>query len=202
MFHTRKQLILASQSPRRKRFLESLGLSFQAVAAEIDETRREQETPIAFVERMAEEKVLEVANRCPGAWILAADTIVYIDDTLFAKPQSPAEAVDMLMNLAGREHSVMTAYCLFCREAGVTVVERVLTTVRFIPFSVTAAHAYVRTGEPLDKAGSYGIQGRGGAFVESICGSYSNVVGLPLAETLSLLQRYDVIALTSACRRD
>ncbi len=195
MFHTRKKLILASQSPRRKRFLENLGLRFQAVAAEIDETRGAQETPITFVERMAAEKVVEVGSRCPAAWILAADTIVSIDDTLFAKPRSEAEAVDMLMILAGREHSVMTAYCLFCREAGVKVVERVLTTVRFIPFTAAAAHAYVRTGEPLDKAGSYGIQGKGGAFVESICGSYSNVVGLPLAETLSLLQRYDVIAL-------
>lgn len=195
MFHTQKQLILASRSPRRKRFLETLGLSFQAVAAEIDETRSEQETPATFVERMAEEKALEVGNRYPGTWILAADTIVYIDDTLFAKPQSETEAVDMLLILAGREHSVMTAYCLFCREVGVKVVERVLTTVRFIPFTAAAARAYVRTGEPLDKAGSYGIQGRGGAFVESICGSYSNVVGLPLAETLYLLQRFDVIAL-------
>ena len=195
MFHTQKQLILASQSPRRKRLLETLGLRFQAIAAEIDEIRSGHETPTAFVERMAEEKALEVGNRYPGAWILAADTIVSIDDTLFAKPQSRAEAVDMLTLLAGREHSVMTAYCLFCREAGVTVVERVLTTVRFIPFTADAAQAYVRTGEPLDKAGSYGIQGRGGVFVESICGSYSNVVGLPLAETLSLLQRYNVIAL-------
>ena len=195
VFHTRKKLILASQSPRRRRFLETLGLSFQAVAAEIDETRGAQESPWAYVERMAAEKVLEVGNRCPAAWILAADTIVYIGDTLFAKPRSGADAVDMLMALAGREHSVMTAYCLFCREAAVSVVERVLTTVRFMPFTVAAAHAYVRTGEPLDKAGGYGIQGRGGVFVESISGSYSNVVGLPLAETLSLLQRYDVIAL-------
>ena len=195
MFHTRKKLILASQSPRRKRFLETLGLRFQAVAAEIDETRGAQETPRAYVERMAEEKVLEVGSRWPAAWILAADTIVSIDDTLFAKPRSGTEAVEMLMTLAGREHSVMTAYCLFCREAAVKVVERVLTTVRFSPFTAAAAQAYVRTGEPLDKAGSYGIQGRGGAFVESISGSYSNVVGLPLAETLSLLQRYDVIAL-------
>ena len=195
MFNTRKQLILASRSPRRRRLLEALGLSFQAVSAEIYETRTEHESPQAFAERMAEEKALAVGPRFPEAWILAADTVVYIDDVLFAKPRSEAEAVEMLMILAGREHHVVTAYCLFCQKTGVKVVERVVTAVRFTPFSAAAAHAYVKTGEPLDKAGSYGIQGRGGVLVESICGSYSNVVGLPLAETLSLLQRFDVVTL-------
>jgi septum formation protein len=195
VYHTRKRLILASRSPRRKRFLESLGLSFQITAADIEEIRVDQETPELFVERMAREKALEVGRMYPGAWILAADTIVSIEDSIFAKPRSEAGAVDMLLMLAGREHSVMTASCLLNRESDVNVVERARTTVRFSPFTERVARAYVQTGEPLDKAGGYGIQGRGGALVESICGSYSNVVGLPIAETLALLQRYDVIAL-------
>ncbi|MEE4165222.1 MAG: nucleoside triphosphate pyrophosphatase [Desulfocapsaceae bacterium] len=194
MYQTRKPLILASRSPRRKKFLETLGLSFQITAADIEESRVELETPETFVERMAREKALAVGRLYPDAWILAADTIVSIDDTIFAKPQSKAGAIDMLLMLAGREHRVMTASCLFNQESAVEVVERACTTVRFSPFTERVARAYVQTGEPLDKAGGYGIQGRGGALVESICGSYSNVVGLPLAETLALLQRFDVIA--------
>jgi len=143
---------------------------------------------------MAAEKALEVARRFPRDWVLSADTIVFIDDTVFGKPESQEHAVAMLMALSGRDHLVMTGYCLTCRDVHIKTVERVLTRVRFTTISMATAQAYVRSGEPLDKAGSYGIQGIGGILVESISGSYSNVVGLPLAQTVALLKRHDIIA--------
>ena len=143
---------------------------------------------------MACEKAKDVCKRYPDAWILSADTIVYIEDKVFDKPDSEEEAIEMLMTLSGREHNVMTGYCLACYGLNINIVERVCTRVRFVEFAKEIARAYVQTGEPLDKAGSYGIQGKGGALVEGINGSYSNVVGLPLVETLALLQKYNVIS--------
>ncbi len=194
MYITEKKIILASQSPRRKAFLEELGLSFRTIASSLDETREEGESPQTFVERMACEKAKDVCKHYPDAWILSADTIVYIEDKVFGKPESDEAAIEMLMTLCGREHNVMTGYCLACYGLKINIVERVRTRVRFVEFSKEIARAYVQTGEPLDKAGSYGIQGKGGALVEGINGSYSNVVGLPLAETLALLQKFDVIS--------
>jgi septum formation protein len=194
VFHTEKEFILASQSPRRRMFLEALGIGFRVTAASIDEIIEDQESPQTFVERMAFEKAMDVSRQHQAAWVLSADTIVYIDDKVFGKPGSKKEAVEMLMILSGREHNVMTGYCLACTELNIIIVERVCTSVRFASFTEDIAHAYVQTGEPLDKAGSYGIQGKGGALVETISGSYSNVVGLPLVETLALLQRFKVIS--------
>ena len=194
MYITEKKIILASQSPRRRAFLEELGLSFRTIASSLDETREEGESPQTFVERMACEKAMDVCKRYPDAWILSADTIVYIEDKVFGKPDSDEAAIEMLMTLSGREHNVMTGYCLACYGLNINIVERVRTRVRFVEFPKEIARAYVQTGEPLDKAGSYGIQGKGGALVEGINGSYSNVVGLPLAETLALLQKFDVIS--------
>lgn len=196
MYITKKKIILASQSPRRKAFLEELGLSFRTIASSLDETREEGESPQTFVDRMACEKAKDVCKRYPDAWILSADTIVYIEDKVFGKPESEEEAIEMLMTLSGREHNVMTGYCLASYGLNINIVERVRTRVRFVEFSKEIARAYVQTGEPLDKAGSYGIQGKGGALVEGINGSYSNVVGLPLAETLALLQKFDVISVS------
>ena len=194
MFHTEKKFILASQSPRRRMFLEALGIRFSVTAASIDEIIENQESPQTFVERMAFEKAMDVSRQHQSAWVLSADTIVYIEDKVFGKPGSEEEAVEMLMILSGREHNVMTGYCLACAELNINIIERVCTSVRFAGFKEDIAHAYVQTGEPLDKAGSYGIQGKGGALVEAISGSYSNVVGLPLVETLALLQRFKVIS--------
>jgi septum formation protein len=196
VYITKKKIILASQSPRRKAFLEELGLSFRTIASSLDETREEGESPQTFVDRMACEKAKDVSKRYPDAWILSADTIVYIEDKVFGKPESEEEAIEMLMTLSGREHNVMTGYCLASYGLNINIVERVRTRVRFVEFSKEIARAYVQTGEPLDKAGSYGIQGKGGALVEGINGSYSNVVGLPLAETLALLQKFDVISVS------
>ena len=111
MYITEKKIILASQSPRRRAFLEELGLSFRTIASSLDETREEGESPQTFVERMACEKAIDVCKRYPDAWVLSADTIVYIEDKVFGKPESDEAAIEMLMTLSGREHNVMTGYC-------------------------------------------------------------------------------------------
>lgn len=196
VFKIRKKLLLASQSPRRKCFLEDLGLSFNVEAASIKEVRKKAESPHIFVQRMAHEKAKSISSNNPKYYVLSADTIVYIDDMVFGKPHSEEDAVEMLMFLSGRQHFVMTAYSLCNQDLDIHVVEHSLTQVWFSSFSRDVAHAYVNSGESLDKAGGYGIQGRGGVLVEKISGSYSNVVGLPLAETTALLMRYGVISVS------
>lgn len=193
MFRTNKKLVLASQSPRRKAFFSELGLQFTVCPADLDERRQPGEKPGVFVRRMAHEKAMLAGRKNPSAWTVSADTIVTIDQDVLGKPGSPEEAVMMLMRLSGKEHEVRTGYCLSCVNDGITVVESVITRVRFASFGQDIAGAYVRTGEPLDKAGAYGIQGKGGILVAEIEGSYSNVVGLPLTEVVALLQRYGVI---------
>lgn len=194
MFRTEKKLILASGSPRRKTLLYELGIDFAVVVPDVDESRRPMETPHDYVLRMASDKGEHVARRHAAAWVLSADTIVIAGERLLMKPQSENEAVEMLMELSGREHQVRTGYCLRCLSEQTAVVESVLSRVRFRAFDPAWARAYAKTGEPLDKAGGYGIQGRGGVLVEAVSGSYSNVVGLPLAETVALLAEHNVIA--------
>jgi len=194
MFQTNAELILASQSPRRIDFFSELGLRFTSCPADLNETRKKNEAPIPFVRRIAYEKAEHVGTRYSSAWILSADTIVTIGRDVLGKPQSADEAVEMLMRLSGKEHEVQTGYCLFCDNESITVVNSAMTKVRFIPFTEEVARSYVKTGEPLDKAGAYGIQGLGGILVAGIKGSYSNVVGLPMAEIITLLQHYKVIS--------
>ena len=193
MLRTLKQLILASGSPRRKEFLEDLGLSFTICPAQIDEAPFPGEGPDDYVIRMAEQKAEQVSLRYPSAWVISADTIVTIDNELMGKPCSSEEALTMLMRLAGRTHEVQTGYCLMNKTGKTSILDSRKTMVRFTPFTEELAGSYVKTGEPLDKAGSYGIQGKGGLLVETIIGSYSNVVGLPLAEIVLLLQENGVI---------
>lgn len=178
-------LILASASPRRRELLESAGVAFSVHPADADETWRPGELPRAYVLRVARAKARVVAERFAGRSVLAADTTVAIDDRVLGKPVDAAHAAAMLGDLAGREHAVHTAVVL---RAGARETHRVVSTrVRFRPLSAAEIAAYVATGEPFDKAGGYGIQGRGGALVDVVHGSYTNVVGLPLAETLGLL---------------
>ena len=193
MLRTNKELVLASASPRRKKFLQELGLSFIVCPAEIAEVPAAGEGADDYVLRMAEQKAELVGLEYPSAWILSADTVVTIDNELLGKPSSPEEAVMMLMRLAGRTHEVRTGYCLMNKSEKTSILDSRQTQVRFAPFTAALARAYVLTGEPMDKAGAYGIQGRGGVLVESVSGSYSNVVGLPLAEIILLLQRKGVI---------
>ena len=194
MFTTCKSLVLASNSPRRRAYFADLGLLFSIHAADIDERVGPEENPEAFVRRMAGEKALAVRHMFPGSWIVASDTVVCLDQTILGKPRDMADAVAMLMSLAGREHIVRTGYCVTCEEENVQVVRSVATSVWFADFPLDVARAYAATGEPLDKAGAYGIQGKGAFLVEKVEGSYSNVVGLPLHEVLGELMHWGVVS--------
>lgn len=194
IYSTVKPLILASNSPRRKAFLDDLGLVYTIRLQEIDEAPRMGEKPRHYVERLAREKAVAVSKRFRESYVLAADTAVCLGDTILGKPADADEAVAMLLSLAGRVHLVRTGVCVVCPADTMEIVESVATEVRFSGFGENIARAYVAEGESLDKAGAYGIQGRGAFLVERIAGSYSNVVGLPLAEVVAILERLGVVA--------
>ena len=181
----RPSLHLASASPRRRELLAALGLEFTVSAPDVEEIRLDGESPDAMVLRLAIDKAKAVA---PGTadLVLTADTAVVLGDTVFGKPGDREEALAMLAALSGRSHRVMTGVAL-C-GASVTRTAMSVTEVRFRKISPDEAAAYWQSGEPADKAGAYAIQGLASVFVESIAGSYSGVVGLPLYETAALLR--------------
>lgn len=180
------RLVLASASPRRRELLSQLGLHFEVAAADIDETPRAAELPDAYVLRLAREKAQAVARRHPGRPVLAADTTVVLDGDILGKPDDAAHALQMLTRLSGRAHEVLTGVALAGPGTPAAVVVR--TRVSFRAASAQELAWYVATGEPLDKAGSYAVQGKGGFLVEALQGSPTNVIGLPLGETLALLR--------------
>ena len=177
-------LILASASPRRADLLRSAGLDFAIEPADVDETPLPGEAPVDYVERVAFDKARAVAGA--GRLVLAADTTVEIDGEILAKPSDKADARRMLNELGGREHAVHTGVVVLPDGASARSIV-VTTAVRFVDLPPDVIEWYVATGEPLDKAGAYALQGRAAAFVESIDGSVTNVIGLPLAQTLPLL---------------
>ena len=185
-------LYLASASPRRRELLESLGLVFHLEPAEADESALPDETARDHVVRLAAKKAETVAaalrDRGIEALVLAADTTVTIDGDILGKPTDEADALAMLRRLAGRRHDVLTACRLVRSDDGRAAATIAISGVRFNPWSDTVARWYVATGEPMDKAGAYGIQGRGVLLCAGIEGSWSNVVGLPL-ESLPALFR-------------
>lgn len=183
------QLVLASASPRRASLLTQLGLVFTVNAGDVDETRRPGETIEDMVRRLALTKAL-VAARSESLPVLGADTAVVVDDVLLGKPADRAEGLAMLTLLSGRTHEVLTAVAMVHGPRSEVRVSRSCVTFRTI--SRAEAEAYWASGEPCDKAGGYGIQGIGGIFAERIEGSYSGIVGLPLAETEALLQAFGV----------
>jgi len=193
LFRTNVRLILASASPRRKEMLAKLGLDFEVLAAEVDELPLNGESPQDFVLRAAIEKASDIAGNHPDAWVLGADTIVVHRGDILGKPKDAGDALKLLMRLSGQMHKVLTGCCLKWEQENISVSQVIATDVYFSAFSEAIAAAYVATGEPLDKAGAYGIQGYGGTLVEKINGSYSNVVGLPLAETVDEMLRYKII---------
>ena len=187
------KLILASASPRRKSLLQELGLDFKIIEAQVEEKPVAGESPQDFVMRAACDKAGDVARENVASWILGADTVVVHGGRILGKPGDAEEALAVLQTLAGQKHLVHTGFCLMNGKDDVLISRVVTTEVWFYPFSRDIAAAYVATGEPLDKAGAYGIQGSGGFLVERINGSYSNVVGLPLAEVVEELLRYKVV---------
>ena len=186
------RLILASASPRRAALLDQLGARYTIEPAHIDEAQHADETAPAYVQRIAQAKARAVAARFPqpGYVVLAADTAVVLDGNVLGKPQDEAQAMSTLLRLSGRKHTVLTAVCLLS-EQGMQC-ETVATEVEFTVLTEAVCRAYLATGESWDKAGAYGIQGLGGAFVRSVSGSYTNVVGLPLSETWQLLGAHGV----------
>lgn len=193
IYTTLKPFILASNSPRRKDFLSDLGLKFRIEVREIDESPDVGEDPAMYVERMARQKASAVADFFPQDFVLAADTAVCLGNTILGKPRDAKEAVEMLMALSGRRHVVRSGICLMNRQLNREVVLSVATDVFFTEFDEHVARGYVEEGESLDKAGAYGIQGKGVFLVERISGSYSNVVGLPVAEVVAVLQKEKII---------
>lgn len=177
-------LILASASPRRRELLSLLRVPFEVIQADIDERPHPAEPPDRYVARVAGEKAAAVARSHPTAVVLAADTSVILNGEILGKPRDRDDACAMLRALSGRTHTVLTAVALDGRQRAGRVVE---TTVRFRALGEREIAWYVDTGEPLDKAGAYAVQGAGGLWVERVDGSPSNVIGLPLAETVELL---------------
>lgn len=187
------QLYLASTSSRRRELLAGLGVGFECLSIGIDESQRLNEAAQVYVERMAREKAIAgmqaVADNS-GALILAADTVVVLDNRLLGKPATASEAGEMLRVLSGRCHQVMTAFAL--QSAQRVRVQTVSTKVCFRSLTQAEIDWYWQTGEQTDKAGGYGIQGKGGVLVRTIEGSYSNVVGLPMAELVEALRESGV----------
>jgi septum formation protein len=172
-----ERLVLASASPRRALILRALGIAFRVRVSDVDEAARPGEAPPGLVVRLAREKA-EVVAREETLPVLGADTVVVSEGAVLGKPASPAEAARMLRALSGREHDVLTGLCLVAGGRAFGGVDR--TAVRFAALSEAEIEAYVETGEPMDKAGAYHIDGRGAWFVESVTGSPSNVAGLPI----------------------
>lgn len=186
------RLVLASRSPRRAELLTQIGLRFEICAVDVDETQRPGEAPEEYVIRLARTKA-EAGRAAVGAAeaiCLGSDTVVVLEGRVLGKPRDVAEGVAMLLALSGRSHRVMTGVA--AADAARTVSRCAVTEVRFRAIERWEAEAYWRTGEGADKAGGYGIQGIGGIFAEGIQGSYSAVVGLPLAETEQLLRELGV----------
>jgi septum formation protein len=193
--NSKKHIYLASASPRRRELLRQIGIEFTLVRVDVDETPLPGEVPEAFVRRLALEKAragrlqLAAGDDTP---VLGADTAVVIDGTIMGKPRDRAHGMNMLRALSGRTHQVMTAVALAGRHEAARVS---ISDVSFDELDEATCEAYWTSGEPLDKAGSYAIQGLAGAFVTRLQGSYSGVVGLPLNETAALLGEFDIYIL-------
>lgn len=183
-------LILASASPRRARILRDLGLEFEVIVSGVDESMAAGEDPAAAAERIAREKARFVAAQGRGLPVLAADTMVVCDGRVLGKPGTPEASAAMLRLLAGRTHEVVTGVCVVSGPRERSGVER--TSVTFDPIDEAEIAWYVATGESLDKAGAYHVDGRGALFIRSIDGSPSNVAGLPVTLVRRLLKEADV----------
>lgn len=186
-------LILASGSPRRRELLDLLGVPFRVVQSEVEEKLSPKERPADFVRRMALRKAGEVARENPDAWALGADTIVVLDGEVLGKPADEADALAMLTRLSGREHIVYTGVALVHSASGYSRSGCETTRVTFRAFSAEEAQAYVKTGEPMDKAGAYGAQAVGTLLIERIEGSCTNVIGLPLTLVIDLLDEAGLV---------
>ena len=186
--------ILASGSPRRQQLLCQITEDFSVLPSQIEERRDPSWTAQELPRQLAAQKALDVSSRNPAALVIGADTIVSLDGTVLGKPRDEADAADMLRSLSGRTHQVYTGVTLLVKEQGIwkpyTFSER--TDVEFYPVSREELLEYIKTGEPMDKAGSYGIQGKFGIYVKGIRGDYNNVVGLPVGRLVYELKKMKI----------
>lgn len=183
------KIILASQSPRRRELLELMGLEFEVRVADIDETMDTRREPAAEVARVSAAKALAIETD-PDTVVIAADTIVVCQGKILGKPHSEAQARDMLTLLSGREHQVMTGFTVRRAERVVTHTE--VSRIHFRALSPVEIEAYIQTGEPMDKAGAYGIQGKAAMFVSRLEGDYYNVMGLPVCALAGCLRDFGI----------
>jgi septum formation protein len=182
-------IVLASASPRRAEILRTVGWPFEAFAVDVDESRNKDEAAPTYVERLACEKAAAAAIHRPSRLVLGADTVVVVDDEILGKPHDEEVARRMLRRLSGRWHEVLTGVALVNGQSSRPIVAREITQVRFAAISEVEINWYVSTGEPMDKAGAYAIQGRGARLIEEIKGDYFNVVGLPVRLLYKLVQK-------------
>ncbi|WP_080804578.1 Maf family protein [Desulfamplus magnetovallimortis] len=187
------KIILASKSPRRKYLLEQAGICFEVIPADIEEKRHPNEPPEAYVQRLSKEKADHIAKEYPQKWVIGADTVVVIDNSLLEKPQSTEDARKMLGILSNRTHTVYTGYTICSKSKEDSVTRSVKTDVLFKKLTPREIEWYINTDEPFDKAGAYAIQGLGTFLVKAINGSYTNVVGLPVCEVIEDLMNCGVI---------
>lgn len=193
------KIILASSSPRRKELLESVGIKFEIVSPTAEETMAGNEDPENFALRVSVDKASSVSKRLDeGCVVIGADTVVVVDGEILGKPSDEDEAATMLNKISGREHSVLTAFSILGPPVQILHSEIVATRVRVKPLAAHEIEGYIKTREPMDKAGAYGIQGIGSFMVKEIEGSYTNVVGLPLAELLQAFRNLGIFELFSA----
>lgn len=193
------KLVLASQSPRRRELLGRLGLEFTTKASQVDEDAFTAATPEELVKTLSREKARWVAEgESPDTIVIGADTVVVLDGDVLGKPASQAEAREMLRRLSGRVHQVCTGVTVCQGSFAVTQAE--VSQVRFRPLTEEEIHCYVRSGEPMDKAGAYGLQGLGVLLVEGIQGDYTNVVGLPVCRLGQILLQFGIDCLAQAAR--
>ena len=189
------QLILASQSPRRRYLLEQAGVTFTVIPSAVNEDSIQVTDPSRYVKTLAQAKADDVAKHYPTSWVIGADTIVSIENTILGKPGNQEEARHMLARLSGQSHHVYTGYAIVCHTRQVRLTTAICTDVQFKHLNAAEIEWYIQTGEPFDKAGAYAIQGMGTFLVRRINGSYTNVVGLPVCEVIEDLLRLNVVTM-------
>jgi septum formation protein len=174
------EIILASSSPRRKQLLEQVGFRVQVIPSYLAEEKPKGTDYITHVRNMANKKAQKVAGAYPNCLVLGADTLVVCGDEAMGKPSDAEDAFAMLQKLSGREHQVITGFCLLKSSTGLEIIDHAVSEVRFYPLTAQEIEDYLQSGEPFDKAGAYGIQGLGAKFVHEVHGCFYNIVGLPL----------------------
>ncbi|HEX7415717.1 MAG TPA: Maf family protein [Smithellaceae bacterium] len=187
-------LILASASPRRQELLRFVGLKFKTIPAHLNEDYSEGESPREHVQRLSQDKAIVIAKKYPNAVVLGADTIVVIDKSILGKPENKYQARKMLRKLSGREHKVFTGFTIAHVASKIKQTKVIQSAVKFKTISAAELEWYIACDEPYDKAGGYALQGRGAYFIQSIRGSYTNVIGLPLCEVLETLKKLEAIS--------